>query len=275
MSAHPVARCRSLLITLLGRHVAGRGTAVYSGTFIDALGQAGFGTHAVRSALARMVPRGLLVRHRRGRRSYYAPSPSMERLLLAGRRRIYESDVVLTDWDGEWTLLSFSVPEHRRADRHRLRARLAWAGFGSLRHGLWVAPGRQDADLVVEDLALDDAITCFHGTLHPRTAPGTVVARAWDLDAMADAYRAFLDRWPNRDAAADLSPLARHLWLITDWRLLLRETQVLPADVVPPDWPAEEARARFRDLDAAWGTDAAHGFEELCDSIDITVEPRA
>ncbi len=268
----PAAGCRSVLITLLGRYLAGRGRAAYSGTFIEVLGQAGFSDHAVRSALARMVPRGQLERHRRGRRTYFAPSPAMERLLIEGRRRIYEVDPVLPAWDGRWTLLSFSLPEHRRAERHRLRVRLAWAGFGSLRHGLWVAPGRHETDVLVDGLPIQDLVSSFHGRTHGPTSATQIVHRAWDLDAMAEAYRSFTQRWSGH-LDDDMPTLARHLWLITDWRLLLRETQPLPAEVLPTDWPAREAGERFHELDHQWTPEASAAFESVCDAIPSTPSP--
>lgn len=273
MDELPAAGCRSVLITLLGRYLAGKGLAAYSGTFIEVLGQAGFTHHAVRSALARMVPRGQLERHRLGRRTYFAPSPSMERLLLDGRRRIYETDPVLRSWDGQWTLLSFSLPERRRAERHRLRVRLAWAGFGSLRHGLWVAPGHHETGALVEGLPVQDEVSSFHGRLHAPTSAAQVVHRAWDLDAMAQAYRSFIARWSGPVDASDMPVLARHLWLVTDWRLLLRETQPLPAEVLPLDWPASDAVQCFTELDRRWTPAATAAFETLCDAIPSTPSP--
>jgi phenylacetic acid degradation operon negative regulatory protein len=45
-------------------------------------------------------------------------------------------------WDGRWTLLSFTLPESWQRQRHELRIRLLWAGFGPLQGGLWIAPRR-------------------------------------------------------------------------------------------------------------------------------------
>jgi hypothetical protein len=45
-------------------------------------------------------------------------------------------------WDGRWTLLSFTLPEFWQRQRHELRTRLLWAGFGPLQGGLWIAPRR-------------------------------------------------------------------------------------------------------------------------------------
>ncbi|MEO3842923.1 hypothetical protein [Streptomyces sp. B22F1] len=67
-------------------------------------------------------------------------------MLRDGLRKL-EAEVVDREWDGRWTLLAFSVPETRRADRHALRTRLGWAGFAPLRSGLWVSPGTADGCL--------------------------------------------------------------------------------------------------------------------------------
>src|SRR5688572_5301363 len=110
-------RPESLLLAFLGAHLRDRDVAVATGSVIDVLGRLGVGEHATRATLSRMTARGLLSSIRQGRRSYLAPTPRAVDVLRDGDARI-RADVVNRDWDGYWTLLSFSVPESRRADRH-------------------------------------------------------------------------------------------------------------------------------------------------------------
>jgi DNA-binding MarR family transcriptional regulator len=144
--ARPVSfRPQALLLTVLGRHLLDReGVAVGAGTFIAVLERLGVSEQAARSTLTRMVRRGLLDRRQHGRRAYFTLTGGSRALLLEGRERIFAPAPVRQHWDGMWTLLSFSIPESRRDERHRLRARLAWNGFGLLRDGLWLAPGRAE-----------------------------------------------------------------------------------------------------------------------------------
>ena len=69
----------------------------------------------MRSTLARMVKRDLLVRHRRGRKVYFGLTPRAAEVLEDGRRRMWETGAVNRDWDGTWTLVGFSLPDSRRS----------------------------------------------------------------------------------------------------------------------------------------------------------------
>ena len=140
-STEPSPRPQSLMLTFFGIHVLGRDLAVSSGSVIDALGRVGVTEEAVRSTLTRMVGRGLLERHRQGRKMYFALTPRAVSVLQDGHDRVWRRGAANLDWDGQWTLVGFSLPEAWRRERHDLRSRLTWGGFGPLQNGLWVAPG--------------------------------------------------------------------------------------------------------------------------------------
>lgn len=135
----PWVRPQALLLTFCGAHMPA-GQAVYSGSLVKLLQRVGVGEHATRSTLARMCRRGLLVRHRVGKRVYFEVSARAATMLAEAAERVWREGAVNRGWDGNWTLLGFSLPESRRADRHLLRSRLTWAGFGLLQHGLWISP---------------------------------------------------------------------------------------------------------------------------------------
>lgn len=252
---HPPAYpSRALLLTLLGNHFqgqapsvdGGRRMAVASSTFVDVLARVGVSEQATRATLNRAVKQGFLHRHQRGRQAFFDLTDATRHLLADGARRLYHTDPVRTDWDGTWTLLAFSLPESRRTERHRLRVRLSWVGFAALRDGLWVAPGTIDVPAVIGDLGVTEDIHVFAGPAVPPVRLDAMIAEAWDLATIADGYRTFLDRWdrdtPLPDAVDDL---ARWIWLVTEWRLLLVDDPVLPPAHLPDDWPAVHARAVF------------------------------
>ena len=102
----PRLRPQSLMLTYLGNYVLGRDIAVFSGSFIDTFARLGVGEHAVRSTLTRMVGRGLLARHREGRRMHFGLTPRSEGILHDGEDRVWRRGVLNTDWDGNELLLS-------------------------------------------------------------------------------------------------------------------------------------------------------------------------
>ena len=250
-------RPQSLMLTFFGIHALRRGIAVSAGSLIEVFGQAGITEDAVRSTLTRMVKRGLLERHRRGRKTYFGPTPRATRVLRDGHDRIWCTGAVNRDWDGTWTLVGFSLPEAWRSERHDLRSRLVWSGFGPLQNGLWVAPGTVDVPSVLAGLDLDGYLRVFQGaTVVAPTDARTVLHTAFDVESVAKGYEAFLTRWSmDGRETGETTALVRHLLLHTDWLEQVRQDPHLPAEHLPEDWPAARAEELFREL--------AHCYDEL------------
>ncbi|MCX5053435.1 PaaX family transcriptional regulator [Streptomyces sp. NBC_00201] len=250
-------RPQSLMLSFFGIHVLDRDVAVSASSLIDVFGQAGITEDAVRSTLTRMVKRGLLDRHRRGRKTYFGPTTRATRVLRDGHDRIWHTGAVNRDWDGTWTLVGFSLPESWRSERHDLRSRLMWNGFGPLQSGLWVAPGTVDVPEVVAGLGVDPYLRVFQGaTAVAPTDARTVLHTAFDVESVAKGYEAFLTRWGTDEArgADGTGVLVRQLLLHTDWLEQVRQDPHLPAEHLPEDWPAARAEEHFHEL--------AHRYEE-------------
>lgn len=264
-------RPQSVAFTLLAEQVAGRDVALFSGSFIDAFGRVGITEHATRATLSRMVQRGLLARHPRGRRVYFSMTERCRALLDEGRRRIWDSGAINEDVDADWTMLTFSLPESWQRQRHGLRSRLTWAGFGSLHSGVWIAPSTPDAvGPLVEELGVDAHVHVFQVRRSSFTDLAKVAREAFDLEALAAGYERFLADWADcpADEPAD-DPLALTLRLSTEWLQVLRDDPRVPIQLLPEGWPAVAAQERFRALHATNYKPAT----EVATQIFETVEP--
>lgn len=239
-------RPESFLLALFGDRVLGRGLAVSTGSVIAVLNRLGVGEHATRAAVSRMTRRGLLRSVRRGRQVYLGLTSHGATVLRDGRGKL-EADVVDRHWDGHWTLLTFSVPETRRADRHALRTRLGWCGFAPLRSGLWVATRAADVSQALSELDLLEHAEVFRAEAVMWTDPARIAREAWDLGAISAGYRRFLDRWTD-PVASGLDELSQTTRLSAEWLLLIRQDPRLPLALLPQDWPGVQAQERFREL---------------------------
>lgn len=246
---------QTLLLMLFGDFVLDRDVCVYSGSVIDTLDRLGVTAHATRSTLTRMAGRDLLRRQRHGRRMYFGLTPRSTAILRDGRRRIWETGAVDDAWDGTWTLLCFSLPEAWQRQRHDLRSRLNWSGFGPLQGGLWIAPGRVNAADIVTGLGLEAHARVFHARADEVTDLAAMIGDAYDLEGVADRYRGFLSRWDQAPAAAD--PLAARLRLTAEWLDVIRRDPRLPVEHLPAGWPAVPAQILFRKLESAYAEPAA------------------
>jgi phenylacetic acid degradation operon negative regulatory protein len=264
-------RPQTLALTFLGNAVLGRHLAVSSGSFVSVLARLGIAEQATRSTLTRLVNRGMLSRHARGRKTYFGLTPEGTRVLREGEHRLWHTGAVNHDDDPRWTLLGFSFPESRRDERHVLRSRLRWAGFGLLRSGMWIAPGIVDVGTILPNPRLLDHIVVFHAEPAEPADVKQMVQDAYDLQAIADRYQQFLHRWGNSQplpAAPD--DLARNLLLISEWLVLLRDDPRIPLRHLPADWPAAAAQTVFLRQHQRLQPTASRIADSVIDSIELS-----
>src|SRR5215467_11025684 len=131
---------RSLLLTVLGEYVLPRGEPVWTGTLVTALGLFGVAEKAARQALARTAAEGWIASSRHGRLARWELTQAGRGLLTDGAERIYSFGQGGPPWDGRWLIVLVQAPDLSSQARHRIRTRLAWAGFGALSGGVWVSP---------------------------------------------------------------------------------------------------------------------------------------
>jgi phenylacetic acid degradation operon negative regulatory protein len=203
-----VVQPQDLVLTIFGGYVREAGETVWSGGLVEVLGEFGFSTDASRAALARLALRGLLTRHKSGRRVSYSLSPRAEKIMSEGDDRIFSFGRTEPVSDA-WTVLWHAIPESRRVERSRLASSLRFLGFGSVQDATWIAAHDSEPEVVRLLTSLDVAsyATVLVGRLSPALVPTALVVQAWDLDGMRDSYRQFLDEFsPYRSPAtvADL-----------------------------------------------------------------------
>jgi phenylacetic acid degradation operon negative regulatory protein len=267
--AGPAAlRPQTLMLTFLGDHVLGRDVCVFSGSYLDVMARVGVSEHATRSTLTRMVRRGLLRRQRLGRKMYFGLTPHSTEILKDGETRIWGTTPVNTDGDGEWTLVGFSLPQEWRRVRHDLRSRLTWSGFGMIHSGLWIAPSRVDVTGILAELNLADRVKVFTARLTHPADIGPLLRDAYDLTALAERYETFLRRWDRPEPLPNHpDPLARKLFLLSEWLEIIRHDPRLPLRHLPTGWPAPHALQLLQERHAELDHPARLVAEQILETL--------
>ncbi|BBX84361.1 PaaX family transcriptional regulator C-terminal domain-containing protein [Mycolicibacterium aubagnense] len=185
----------------------------------------------LRVALTRMVSAGDLVRSADGYRL-------ADRLLARQRRQDAAIDPQTKPWHGDWTTVVITTVGADARTRADLRNDLLQNRFGELREGLWLRP----ANLTTE---IPEEITASARVLTSRDDdPASLADILWDLPAWITHARQLLDEMasatdiPGRFVAA--AAIVRHL--LAD--------PVLPAELLPADWPGEQLRQVYADFAA-------------------------
>src|SRR5919202_2234457 len=153
---------RSLLMTFFGAFLRRLGGWIAGADLVALMGDLGLDAQAVRSAVSRLKRRGVIAPERRGGAAGYRLTERGLAILEAGDARIYGRDGT---GGGEWLLVVFSIPETRRALRHKRRTRLQCLGLGTVANGVWIAPaaGEPGGRRGVEELDPSSHVQLFRG----------------------------------------------------------------------------------------------------------------
>jgi len=250
-------RPKTLILDIYGRYAEQFQGWLPVSNLVDLMGLLDIDEQAVRSAVSRMARHGLLERDVRDGVRGYRATAAAEGLFAEADRRIYATVEPASVADG-WVLVSFSMPENKRDQRHALRSRLMWLGMGIVSSGLWIAPARARDEVIdaVRHLGFEayvDVFTAHHVGLGE---VADVVSRAWDLDELAASYQRFLrDFAPVRARIARLrsapsldDAFATYTLTLHAWRKFPYLDPGLPAELLARDWPGRDAADLFRDL---------------------------
>jgi phenylacetic acid degradation operon negative regulatory protein len=265
-----VQRPPRLLLTLLGDYWWRRTEPLPSAALVALLAEFGVSDSAARAALSRLTRNKLLLTSKSGRRTVVRLSERAARVLDDGGQQIFSFGRTSRPWDGQWSLVAFSIPEQNRAARDLLRKQLRWLGFAPLYDGLWVSP-RDHAGKVISELAgLGIATaTAFRATILPGISPAGLPQRAWDLDSLRARYDRFVshtEQLRERTLAGRVSPVAAlvaRTQVMDEWRAFPGLDPDLPDELLPDAWPRATARELFTTTYDLLGPLAAHRVRQI------------
>jgi phenylacetic acid degradation operon negative regulatory protein len=236
-------RVWSIVITYFGDAVVPRGGVAWLGALRALMARMRIESGTLGAAMSRLTADQWLVRRREGRFSFYRLDDRGRAVFETAARRIYGvSEAPPPRWSGRWRWLMWPA-----ADAQRL-ARLRAAGFGSLGPRMQLRPERTD-DAETEARRFEAGAIRFVGEADPSTAWPDLVAEAFSLDAVAEAYRRVNERFrPLADALSgggSLSPvsaMAARTLLVHEFRRAVLKDPLLPPGVRPEPWAGDEAR---------------------------------
>lgn len=271
-------RTQDLIFTLYGDYIAPRGGEAWIGHIIELMAGLNTSGQAVRSTLSRMTRKGWLRSRREGRHSFYTITPKAEALFAEGTKRIYHPRH--DPWDQCWYVLTYSLPEKRRHLRDRLRQRLIWLGFGRLSSATWISSRdlRQEVTQVAEALGISQQVDLFRSEYLGLSQARELVDRCWDLPRLNRAYRDFIKHhqpdWEryrdylNRDKLNPYDAFNRRFLLVHEYRSFPYVDPNLPPELLPADWPGDEAVHLFQTYAAMLAPAANQYVDEV-----MAVEP--
>jgi len=211
-------------------------------SLVASAGLFGIAEGTVRTALSRMVAAGELTADD-GRYALAGP-------FLSRRERQDESRAGLTaPWSGDWELAVVEGERRSAADRAALRAAMRALRLAELREGVWLRPANLDPGRLPEARAVTDA-QCIGLVGRPDVDP---VARLWDLEGWAaTALRLAESLTGHEPQLQESDELAAGFLLSAAVLRHLQADPLLPAELLPVDWPGPRLRSAYEVYDATF-----------------------
>jgi phenylacetic acid degradation operon negative regulatory protein len=239
----------------------------------------GFTIHQLRLCVARLTKDGDFTQEGRGRRAVFRATPALRRELEREPeflRLAFDQDAGRATWDGNWHLVTFSIPETRRTARNELRTTLVQLAGVPL-GGLYVSANDWSpiVNETVERLQIEEYVTLASAQrllVAGETDPAVLARRLWDLDGIADRWDDFIRRHrplvgrltratKRADASIPADLVAATVRFAIAFDELMHDDPLLPPPLVPPAWPGTEARRML--VTVAGAIDAARGGHAL------------
>ncbi|MEP7061577.1 MAG: PaaX family transcriptional regulator C-terminal domain-containing protein [Betaproteobacteria bacterium] len=251
-------RARSLIVTVWGDAIAPHSGTLWLRELIGLMAALGVAERSVRTSVYRLAADGWLRGEAQGRESRYRLTPAGAKQFANAYRRIYfpHDD----EWNGKWQVV-IAPPETLSArERVALRNAFTWTGFGTLAPGLYIRPRGAHGEAIPAPIPVRRRLTVLDARDDAASGAASLtasVAQAWDLRGLAANWRAYLGRFGRaidhfRDGGRrNPSPrqcfVARTLLIHAFRRVLLRDP-LLPAALLPLDWPGTAAYTLTRDF---------------------------
>lgn len=249
---------RAAMLTLYGDYVLHRGGEIGIGSLIRLLGNFGLSEQAIRSAVSRMCRSGLLKAKRTNRKSYYSLTSEGHSLLTEGAQRIFQRKE--SHWDGNWNIVTYSIPESMRQARDRLRLELGWMGYGAIGEATWISPYDLTTEVknLLQRLNIEEYVHIFSAQHQGGIDPMKIVSHCWDLGKIHQKYADFLTEYRPKleghlkrlQAGETIEPsecFVARFNLIHEYRKLPFLDPDLPQELLPENWLRPQAAALFHE----------------------------
>jgi phenylacetic acid degradation operon negative regulatory protein len=236
------SRTGSIVITLFGDTIVPRGGSVWLGTLLEFFKTLDIDAGVVRTAMTRLATDGWLERNKVGRNSFYRLAKKGRQTFDTATKHIYDPQI--SDWTGRFELLLIGSSEDRDASREPLKN----AGFGSPLPGVWVAPSgvpvpEEAAHAIRLEVSAED------------DSGRRLLSESWPLDRTAEAYLKFMKTFEplrgwigRREPLSDVDAFTARILLIHHYRRVVLRDPLLPAALLPRDWPGRAARRLCQEI---------------------------
>ncbi|MCA1030416.1 phenylacetic acid degradation operon negative regulatory protein PaaX [Bacillus timonensis] len=248
---------RSMIFTLYGDYIRHYGNEIWIGSLIQLLKEFGHNEQSVRAAISRMNKQGWVTSKKEGNKSYYYLTEQGISRMEEAANRIFK--LRPDEWDGQWRILIYNIPEDIRNVRDELRKELVWSGFGTLSNSFWISPNNLNKQVhaLVDKYMVGEYVHFFVSTYDGPSENQRLVEQCWDLNEINHKYNQFIEEYSkqyvihknkiSRKEMSDAECFVERTKLVHEYRKFLFIDPGLPEQLLPDHWLGSHAAALFAD----------------------------
>ena len=264
---------RSLMITLFGDFIQHYGGEIWIGSLIHLMSEFGISESSIRGATLRMVQQDLVQARKVGNKSYYSLTDKGKRRVGDGVKRVYS--IRNLKWDGQWRIMTYSVPEEKRELRNQIRKELGWTGFGLISNSTWVSPNPLEDQIMemIHTYELEEYTMLFSSGSIVSHTNQEIIEKGWNLEEISQEYDQFIEQYKRKyeelkertwnGSLTDVQSFIERTTLVHEYRKFLFKDPGFPLDLLPPDWNGLKARELFWNIHQMISVPAVRYFESL------------
>lgn len=152
------------------------------------------------------------------------------------------------EWDGQFRVLSYEIPEKKRELRDKLRREVASWGLGPWHRSFWLTPHPIIPSLrrLVSDTEEEQYVQAFEST-HVFGDREILIEKVWSVKQLESKYRSVFKKW-HEILSKDQDKVTKMSQVITAYVEILKIDPGLPKKLVGDTWIGFEAVNLFREI---------------------------
>jgi phenylacetic acid degradation operon negative regulatory protein len=245
---------RTAFFTIYGDYIRNDDGMVTMSELTKLLNSLNFSEEAIKAAIYRMRHQQIVVSIKQDGKTYYTLTEEGIHKMEEGMRRTFRRPEE-ENWDGNWRVLIYSLPEDKRQLRDQLRNEITWLGFGQLTPGTWISPNDLFAQIrrIVKKYKIESYVQMFESKHLGPNSRESIINQVWDLNSINKRFREFIDEFEPRlqmfsSKWEDEKTFAERVRLVHEYRKFLHIDPGLPLNLLPNDWQGGEAGQLFRNF---------------------------
>jgi phenylacetic acid degradation operon negative regulatory protein len=211
---------------------------------------------SVRTALSRLKREEYIKSIKRGKKAFYSLTDwGMDKIVF----KRHDIPVKQSEWDGQWHIVTFDIPERFRYRRDILRKKLLSLGYGTMHTSVMISPYDRGEEIkrTVKEYEIEDYVEFFTAKYQSDKDISDLISKIWDFKWLERQYHKFISVYGKeledlktrveKGEAVDTSyAFLKGVELNESFYRIVASDPRLPEEFLPVDWAGFKA-ARIYD----------------------------